>query len=62
MFEFNGFSEKKADMLARFLIEPRDKGNQVDIDEERTSTQRTIIAHLESSIGHYKLYTQQETQ
>lgn len=62
MFEFNGFSEKKADMLARFLIEPRDKGNQVEIDEERSATQRTIIAHLESSIGHYKLYTQQETQ
>lgn len=24
MFEFNGFSEKKAELLARYLIEPRD--------------------------------------
>jgi hypothetical protein len=38
MFEFNGFSEKKADMLARFLIEPRDKGIQVEIDEERSAS------------------------
>ena len=62
MFEFNGFSEKKSDMLARFLIEPREKGTtQVEQDEDRSATQRTIIAHLESSIGHYKLYSQQET-
>lgn len=25
MFEFNGFSEKKAELLARYLIEQRDK-------------------------------------
>lgn len=24
MFEFNGFSEKKSELLARFLVEPRD--------------------------------------
>jgi hypothetical protein len=23
MFEFNGFADKKAELLARFLIEPR---------------------------------------
>jgi hypothetical protein len=58
MFEFNGFSEKKAELLARYLIEPRDQGTQIDQNEERSATQRTIIAHLEQSIGHYKLYSQ----
>ena len=62
MFEFNGFSEKKSEMLARYLVEPRDQGSQVELEEERSATERNIIAHLESSIGHYKLYTQQETQ
>jgi hypothetical protein len=46
MFEFNGFSEKRSDMLARYLVEPR--GTQmIDQDEDRSATQRTIIAHLE---------------
>jgi hypothetical protein len=41
MFEFNGFSDKKAELLARYLIEPRDSGsNQIEYDEERTATQR----------------------
>lgn len=39
MFEFNGFSDKKAEVLARYLIEPRDnKTGQVEYDEERTAT------------------------
>jgi hypothetical protein len=29
-FEFNGFSEKKSEMLARYLIEPRDQGSQIE--------------------------------
>jgi hypothetical protein len=37
MFEFNGFTEKKAELLARFLIEPRDS-KQVEQDEDRTAT------------------------
>ena len=64
MFEFNGFSDKKAEVLARYLIEPRDSksGGQIDYDEERTASQRTIIAHLEESVGHYKVYQAQDTQ
>jgi hypothetical protein len=57
MFEFNGFNEKKSEQLARYLVEPREKP-QVELDEERSATQRTVIANLESAIGHYKLYSQ----
>jgi hypothetical protein len=33
MFEFNGFSDKKAELLARYLIEPRDSGSgQIEYD------------------------------
>lgn len=61
IFELNGFGERKAETLARFLIEPRDKGTSVELDEDRTATQRNIIANLESSVGHYKLYTATDT-
>ena len=63
MFEFNGFSDKKSELLSRFLIEPRDKGAMIDYDEERSAHQRHIIALLEESVGHYKIYNSgSETQ
>ena len=52
MFEFNGFSDKKSEVLARYLIEPRDGSGQIEYDEERTATQRQVIAHLEECVGH----------
>jgi hypothetical protein len=60
MFEFNGFTDKKSELLARYLIEPSDKP-QVEYDEERTATQRHIIATLEEKVGHYKIYSSQDT-
>jgi len=37
MFEFNGFTDKKALLLSRFLIEPRDS-KQVEQDDDRTAS------------------------
>ena len=61
MFEFNGFSEKKSELLARYLIEPTDS-SQIEYDPERTATQRHIIASLEENVGHYKIYNSNDTQ
>ena len=61
MFEFNGLADKKSELLARYLIEPRDK-SQVEYDEERTSTQRNVIALLEESVGHYKVFGSNDSQ
>ena len=62
MFEFNGFSDKKAELLSRYLIEPKDQKGQIEFDEERSASQRTVIAHLEESVGHYKVYQAADTQ
>ena len=63
IFEFNNFSEKKSEQLARFLIEPRSNiKSQIEYDEERTASQRHIIALLEESIGHYKIYSTADNQ
>ncbi len=35
MFEFNGFPDKKAELLARFLVEPRDAGHNIEFNEDR---------------------------
>jgi hypothetical protein len=61
VFEFNGFPDKKSELLARYLIEPRDKA-QVDLDLDRAASQRHIIALLEESIGHYKVYQSGDSQ
>ena len=55
MFEFNGFTDKKSELLARYLVEPRDQA-QVEVDEDREANQRSVIAVLEESVGHYKVY------
>ncbi len=55
MFEFNGLSDKKSELLARFLIEPKNQ-SQIEYDEDLTATQRNIVAGIEESIGHYKIY------
>ncbi len=56
MFEFNGFTDKKSELLARYLVEPRDGASMIEYDNERSQTQRKIIAELEECIGHYKVY------
>lgn len=53
--ETNGFSDKKAELLARYLVEPREQ-TSLPLDHERAASQRTVAAALEEGVGHYKLF------
>ena len=61
MFENNGLPANKSELLARYILEPRDQP-EVYLQTDRSATQRNIIAVLEESIGHYKVYSSADTQ
>lgn len=55
VLETNGIEERKAQALARYLVEPKDQP-QVSIQEDTAAAQSEIVGQLRELVGPYSVF------